>query len=636
MGRLLIATSALWAGLVLGAGAAHAATPFPSSGWSNPTGSSFEDWHFGACDGYYEPGFAHLGADSQGTRAGQVVVALGPGTVTGRSDGWPGSAIGIEHVAGDGARFLGVYGHILPEVGIGATVQAGQRIGTLYNWDSNSHLHLGVRPLGAGEGSGSGMLRGRSACSGGSAPLLGYVNPLPWLAAHGRGQTPPPPPPDTDGDGVPDAEDACPTTKGDDGRGCPSTLGVPFDANGDGRIDLVHRWSGGVNTWLSNGDGGYTIRGHAAPVGYGYAQGVWFAADVDGDGRTDLVHRWGQGVNTWLSNGDGGYTIRGHAAHPGYDYSHGNWFASDANADSKTDLVHRWGQGVNTWLSNGDGTYAIRGHAAQSGYDYDHGNWFASDANADGKTDLVHRWGQGVNTWLSNGDGGYTIRGHAAHAGYGYGDGVWFAADANGDGRTDLVHRWSGAVNTWLSNGDGGYTIRGHAANAGYGYTDGVWFAADANGDGRTDLVHRWSGAVNTWLSNGDGGYTIRGHAAQAGYGYTDGQWPASLYSYALIRRPPPSSAPGQAPAGSAPPPANPAAPGGSAKRAPARCVVPRLRGMTLAKAKRRLRARHCRVGKVRRVNAPRAVVKWQSRKPGRRLPPGTKVHLRVGSSTHR
>ncbi|MEZ5095944.1 MAG: hypothetical protein R2731_07350 [Nocardioides sp.] len=47
-----------------------------------------------------------------------------------------------------------------------------------------------------------------------------------------------------------------------------------------------------------------------AQAGYGYTDGVWRVADVNRDGRDDLVHRWSQGVNTWLSKGDGTYTVK--------------------------------------------------------------------------------------------------------------------------------------------------------------------------------------------------------------------------------------------------------------------------------------------------------------------------------------
>jgi beta-lactam-binding protein with PASTA domain len=62
------------------------------------------------------------------------------------------------------------------------------------------------------------------------------------------------------------------------------------------------------------------------------------------------------------------------------------------------------------------------------------------------------------------------------------------------------------------------------------------------------------------------------------------------------------------------------------------RCVVPRVIGMTLARARSRIRARHCRVGRVRRVHSTRVgrVIK-QTPRPGTVRARGTKVNLVVG-----
>jgi beta-lactam-binding protein with PASTA domain len=63
------------------------------------------------------------------------------------------------------------------------------------------------------------------------------------------------------------------------------------------------------------------------------------------------------------------------------------------------------------------------------------------------------------------------------------------------------------------------------------------------------------------------------------------------------------------------------------------KCKVPRVVGLTLKKAKAKIKKAHCRVGKVtKRVNARRAgrVLK-QSPKAGTRKPKGFKVKLVVG-----
>jgi len=100
------------------------------------------------------------------------------------------------------------------------------------------------------------------------------------------------------------------------------------DVNGDGRSDLVHRWDAGINTWVGNGDGTWSLKPFQVWPGYAYADGVWRVADVDGDNKTDLIHRWSGGVNTWHSNGDGSWTISGFQAQTGYGYDDGIFLSS--------------------------------------------------------------------------------------------------------------------------------------------------------------------------------------------------------------------------------------------------------------------------------------------------------------------
>lgn len=78
------------------------------------------------------------------------------------------------------------------------------------------------------------------------------------------------------------------------------------------------------------------------------------------------------------------------------------------------------------------------------------------------------------------------------------------------------------------------------------------------------------------------------------------------------------------------PPPPPPAA--------AARCVVPALRGKTLARARALLAARHCRLGRVGRSysRVRRGRVVAQAKRPGARLPRGTKVGVVVSRGRRR
>jgi hypothetical protein len=73
---------------------------------------------------------------------------------------------------------------------------------------------------------------------------------------------------------------------------------------------------------------------------------------------------------------------------------------------------------------------------------------------------------------------------------------------------------------------------------------------------------------------------------------------------------------------------------GGGPPLAPPQCAVPRVVGQPLDRAWHRIAAAHCRLGKVRRVKAPRGQrgrVIRQSLRPGTRFRSDTKVDLRVG-----
>lgn len=292
------------------------------------------------------------------------------------------------------------------------------------------------------------------------------------------------------------------------------------DVNGDGKTDLIHITTnpGQVVTWLSNGDGTYNVVWFttAADTQLQNGKGL-IAADVNGDGKTDLVHitsNPGQ-VITWLSNGNGTYTITSDtSAGDQCLINCGSWQFGDVNGDGRTDLIHvttNPGQVV-TWLSNGNGSYTQTWFTTSGDTDLQNGkSLLAADVNGDGRTDLVHitsNPGQ-VITWLSNGNGTFTLTAFVAA-----GDqclincGDWKLADVNGDGRTDLVHLTTnpGQVVTWLSRGDGSYNL---ASVTSPGDTClngcGSWQVGDVNGDGKFDLVHVTTnpGTVVPWLSNG-------------------------------------------------------------------------------------------------------------------------------------
>jgi hypothetical protein len=93
---------------------------------------------------------------------------------------------------------------------------------------------------------------------------------------------------------------------------------------------------------------------------------------------------------------------------------------------------------------------------------------------------------------------------------------------------------------------------------------------------------------------------------------------------------PPPPPPGGPPPLPPPPPPPPPPLPPPPPPRI--RCAVPRVIGFTLRKARTRIRARHCSVGRIRRARSRRVGrVIAQSPRPGRRLARGSRVNLVVG-----
>jgi hypothetical protein len=138
----------------------------------------------------------HIGDDIM-SPAGTTIKAVRDGTVKYAGSfgaGW-GNVVFVLHTAKDGSQFVVEYGHIDIASGIsaGTTISTGQKVGTVYNM-TDSHLHLGVRPGTSYPSTNWGMM---PCTSDGSRPTNGFVDPLPYLAAHpldGSSGPPPPPP----------------------------------------------------------------------------------------------------------------------------------------------------------------------------------------------------------------------------------------------------------------------------------------------------------------------------------------------------------------------------------------------------------------------------------------------------------
>lgn len=314
-------------------------------------------------------------------------------------------------------------------------------------------------------------------------------------------------------------------------------LSLVGDFDGDGLSDVIQITNEDyIITAFSGGDGEFYSVFFTPWSGYGTRLGAWVVSDVNGDGKDDLQHIWGSGdyINTWISKGDGTYSIKSFRPWPGYNTSIGLWTQGDINGDGKGDLQHIWsGEYLNTWISNGDGTYQIKSTQPWADYGSSLGEWGTGDVTGDGRDDLLHIWGGDyINTWISSGDGNYWIRPFRPWSGYGTGLGGWVMSDVNGDGRGDLQHIFGGDyINTWISRGDGSYRIKSFQPRPGYNTSMGLWTHGDFNGDGRGDLQHIWGGDfINTWISKGDGTYRIKSFRPWSGYSTAIGEYHIADY----------------------------------------------------------------------------------------------------------
>jgi PASTA domain len=197
------------------------------------------------------------------------------------------------------------------------------------------------------------------------------------------------------------------------------------------------------------------------------------------------------------------------------------------------------------------------------------------------------------------------------------------ASSVAGGGVPAITVRTSNAP-PLLSSGDG-------TVNQSEGNQDAdPQFVAPASGDYRL-------GAGSPSIDAGNGAYTTQATdldgVGRVQDGNEDGLAKPDQGAY---ERPDPTPPVPVAPSSPSSPksPGSPALPSGPSKGAKKTCKVPRLKGLSKKRAKRRLRKGGCRLGKVRRPHARskrKLVVRRQSLKPGKVVPRGTKVKLRLG-----
>ena len=281
----------------------------------------------------------------------------------------------------------------------------------------------------------------------------------------------------------------------------------PGDYDGNGLTDLVTTEGGKLYTYLSNGNGTYTL---IEPNGYDYPNGnftpgyVW-PGDYNSDGKTDLATTEYGRLYTYLSNGNGTYTL---IEPNGFNYPNGNFspgyvWPGDYNSDGKTDLATTEYGKLYVYLSNGDGNYT---KVPDGGFDYPNGNFtplhvWAGDYNSDGKTDLATQENGWLYTYFSKGDGNFE-KASFDYPNANFAPNYVWAVDYNGDGKTDLASRENGFLYTYFSRGDGNYDRVPFDFLSSQFTADKVW-PADYKGHGKSDWASSDAGILYTYISNG-------------------------------------------------------------------------------------------------------------------------------------
>jgi RHS repeat-associated protein len=291
------------------------------------------------------------------------------------------------------------------------------------------------------------------------------------------------------------------------GIACPNGIGTPFDANGDGRDDLLTIPAARIWTVVPG-----TAGGLGAPQSTGIPVPAMLAdfrgADMNGDGLGDIA------VSELLDHYSNSLVVRvrhalaggGFSATPqtlyaqsegaGYETTEGGTFIG--RPGQRIDLD---GDGAEDLLLNENYTIA-RISAKEFAIDYFDGTFYggiALDFNGDGCSDFAYMHYSG-RPRLRIGGCGVPWSGPELLGPAGAGGPLFYALDWNGDGRDDLLMHGTANWRVAMSYGDSLPAVfdTGIPHN---GAT--IAFGADVNGDGMRDLFSRAAGQFRLRLRAG-------------------------------------------------------------------------------------------------------------------------------------
>jgi uncharacterized protein (TIGR03437 family) len=300
---------------------------------------------------------------------------------------------------------------------------------------------------------------------------------------------------------------------------------VSGDFNGDGLSDLA-LVSGGNNavlTILLATPGGTFEPAPGGPISLGAAYTHLTVADFNGDGNLDIAAVGGYGIEIFLGDGQGGFSL---APTSPIDLAALGLFGAntigvgDFNHDNKLDLViaiqtETQGVlvgGVAIFFGNGSGNFAPASgnplYSAPAAREL-----AVADFNMDGNLDIAITTAETDQVVVLLGDGsGGLLPDSKGPFPTGLLPNTIVHGDFNGDGNVDLAvaNLQAGSLTILLGDGTGGF-VREPDINIGYAAVPRWLSAADIDGDGILDLALANGGSsvsnLMIFLGDGKGGF---------------------------------------------------------------------------------------------------------------------------------
>ena len=285
-----------------------------------------------------------------------------------------------------------------------------------------------------------------------------------------------------------------------------------IDVNGDELTDVVQSNASTNIVFLNDGDGSWTEASYDAPTDLDYdnTKGAGMA-DLNGDGLIDVYHRWnGTSDNdVWLNTGEG-WSLDANWSMPDVNYQEEGTYLLDLNGDGLADVLESrsFTSTNNAYINDGDGTWTADSDWHSPIYlDFDQQKGAGiADINGDGLPDVYRAFDGSpfVNAvYLNDGHGwSFTPDLGMPNVHYPYGNAGYQYTDVNGDGFSDFVgaRQISSARITFINNGDGSWTEIEDWDYTGW-LTDNGSGIGDLNGDGIADTFTKYS-VNNVYLSS--------------------------------------------------------------------------------------------------------------------------------------